>query len=118
MKHIQYSKKDFAWVRWTQADIAKAADECVAAKRKAYAAVKKIPKAERTFENTVYAIEASNHAIVDAFKISLLMYVSPKEAVRELDKGLKLMPNDGIAKELRDEFAAKLTPPASFAPAP
>ncbi len=42
----------------------------------------------------------------------------PKEAVRELDKGLKLMPNDGIAKELRDEFAAKLTPPASVAPAP
>ena len=42
----------------------------------------------------------------------------PKEAVRELDKGLKLMPNDGIAKELRDEFAAKLAPPASVAPAP
>jgi len=83
MNHIQYSKKDFAWVRWTPADIARVADECVSAKRKAYAVVKKIPKAERTFENTVYAIEASNHCLADAFKIALLLYVSPKKGVRE-----------------------------------
>lgn len=40
-----------------------------------------------------------------------------KEAVRELDKGLKLMPQDAVAKELRDEFAAKLgMPPAANPP--
>jgi tetratricopeptide (TPR) repeat protein len=39
-----------------------------------------------------------------------------KEAVRELDKGLKLMPQDAVAKELRDEFAAKLGIPAAANP--
>lgn len=42
----------------------------------------------------------------------------PKEAVRELDKGLKLMPQDTVAKELRDEFAAKFTEAAPVVPAP
>ena len=83
MNHIRYSKKDFSWVRWTLADIARVADAVIAEKKRAYAAVKKIPKVERTFENTVYAIEASNHAMMGAFKISLLMYVSPKKEVRE-----------------------------------
>jgi len=41
----------------------------------------------------------------------------PKEAVRELDKGLKLAPEDVLAKQMRDMFAAKIsTPPAAVIP--
>ncbi len=83
MNHIQYSKKDFAWVRWTPSDIAKAAEAVIREKKRAYAAVKKIPKADRTFGNTVYAIESSDHRLADAFKIALFLFVSPKKEVRE-----------------------------------
>lgn len=82
MKHLQYVKKDFAWTRWTPADIAAAARTVIVRKRNAYAAVKKIPAAERTFENTVFAIEASDWGMEEYFKISLLMYVSPLADVR------------------------------------
>ena len=34
----------------------------------------------------------------------------PREAVRELDKGLKLMPQDTVAQELRGVFNAQLSP--------
>jgi tetratricopeptide (TPR) repeat protein len=41
----------------------------------------------------------------------------PKEAVRELDKGLKLAPEDMLARQLRDQFAPKpSTPPAAVVP--
>lgn len=83
MSRISYTKKDFAWVRWTPEDIARVADGVIDAKKRAYAAVKSVPAAERTFENTVYAIEAANHVMQDAFKLSLLMYVSPRKDVRE-----------------------------------
>jgi hypothetical protein len=36
----------------------------------------------------------------------------PKEAVDQLDKGLKSAPNDQMARKLRDEMAAKLPKPA------
>ena len=44
----------------------------------------------------------------------------PKEAVRELDKGLKLMPQDAIAQELRSVFNTQLAPatPAANPPLP
>lgn len=83
MNYIQYSKKDFAWTRWTLADIARVADLVIAEKKRAYEAVKSVPAKERTFENTVYVIEATNHAMADAFKVALLLYVSPKKEMRE-----------------------------------
>ena len=49
------------------------------------------------------------------FQYAYLGY--PKEAVDQLDKGLKLAPRDEMAKKLRDEMAAKL-PKAVEAPAP
>ena len=83
MKRIQHAKKDFAWVRWTPEDIGAAAKRVIAEKRRTYAAVKKIPATERTFANTVRAIESADALMVEYFKIALLLYVSPVEAVRE-----------------------------------
>ncbi len=110
MKRIPYTKKDFAWVRWTPTDIAKAADGAIASKRKAYATVKAVPKAERTFENTVYAIEASNHAMMGAFKISLLMYVSPKKEVREaVQKAMNRIDRQSVDLEYDPELYRALS---------
>lgn len=83
MKRIHYSKKDFAWVRWTPSDIAKVAAGVIADKKRAYAEVKRIPSVDRTFANTVYAIEASDHGMAEYFKVGLLMNVSPRKDVRE-----------------------------------
>lgn len=83
MNHIQYSKKDFAWVRWTPEEIASVARRVIAEKKSIYQGVKNISAKDRTFENTIVAIEASAHAMEAAFKIMLLLFVSPRKDVRE-----------------------------------
>ncbi len=82
MKRTGYTRKDFAWTKWTPADIDAAAARVVAAKRAAFDAVKKVPAGERTFANTVAAIDASDRCMSDLLKISLLLNVSPKKEVR------------------------------------
>jgi thimet oligopeptidase len=80
---IPYTKKDFAWVRWGEQDFKRVADEIMREKKAAYAAIRAIPAAERTFENTVYAIErADDKPSDDLNKVSLLKQVSPHAPVR------------------------------------
>ncbi|VAW11974.1 Thimet oligopeptidase [hydrothermal vent metagenome] len=87
MKRITYTKKDFAWTGWGATEIKKAADEVVAHKKKKYAEIKKIPACERTFENTIYAIEAADYDVIDnLYFIDLLVNASPKESVRKAAK--------------------------------
>jgi tetratricopeptide (TPR) repeat protein len=49
------------------------------------------------------------------FQYAYLGY--PKEAVEQLEKGLKFAPRDEVAKKLRDEMAAKLPKPLEPPPA-
>ena len=67
MKRITYTKKDFAWTGWSAKDIEKVAKEIIARKKKRYTEIKKIPAKERTFENTVYAIESADYDVMDNF---------------------------------------------------
>ncbi len=84
MKRITYTKKDFAWAKWNADEIKEAAENIITHKKKRYAEIKKIPAKERTFENTVYAIEASDYDVIDSmYSINLLMNASPKEDVRK-----------------------------------
>jgi thimet oligopeptidase len=83
MNHIQYSKKDFAWAQWTSEEIGVVVKRAIAEKRKAHVTVKRIPVAERTFENTVAALDASNRPFAEVLKAALLMNVSPDPLVRE-----------------------------------
>ena len=62
----KYSKKDFAWTRWGPEDIERAAVEIIEHKKRKCAGIKKIPPKERTFENTIYAMEAGGYGIDDA----------------------------------------------------
>lgn len=83
MKRIRYSQKDFAWTRWTPEEIDRAVRHAVAEKKKICAMVKRIPAKERTFENTVAALDASERGMAQLFKAALLMSVSPDARVRE-----------------------------------
>lgn len=85
-KRITYSKKDFSFVGWGPKEIREAVVSALEKKREAYAAVKRIPAAERTFENTVYAIEATHAFLWPMHALNLLMEVSPKKEVREAAK--------------------------------
>lgn len=65
MKIQLHTKKDFLWTRWNKADIQNAGREIIALKKKRYAEIKKIPAHNRTFANTIYALESSDYDLSD-----------------------------------------------------
>lgn len=71
-------------MRWGPADIKRAVSVALNAKKKAYAAIKKIKPEGRNFENIIYGIESAGYPIQDvAEKIDFLKSVSPEKAVRD-----------------------------------
>jgi thimet oligopeptidase len=83
MKIIPKTEKDFEWVSWGPKDIDKAAKELVEKVKDDYEKIKAIPKKDRTFENTVYALETSGDVGYENAGIGFLQYVSTKKSVRE-----------------------------------
>lgn len=83
MKKLPLTQKDFDWAKWTPKQMKKIADEALAHKKKAYAALKEILPENRTYENTVYALERADGGYGDKLRqIDLLSEVSPKEEIR------------------------------------
>ena len=83
MKRERYTKKDFDWVKWDAADFERIAADNIRRKKESYAALRAIPASERTFENTIYALEASDDQIADETnRIGLLKEVSSDPKVR------------------------------------
>lgn len=83
MSRKRYTKTDFSWVRWTGKDFRRIAAGIIRRKKLAYAKIRAIPARERTFENTVYALEVSGERGADeANRISLLKQVSTDLRVR------------------------------------
>lgn len=99
MRHITYTPKDFQWTQWGPGDIERIARTALDAKRDAYKRIKAVPETERTFENIIATIEASNDE-VGAFlnRIGFLMNVSPDADVREAAKSAL----DRLNKEIID----------------
>lgn len=84
MNRTPYTKKDFTWTAWTPEDIKKLVPEIITKKKERLAVIKKVAPRERTFINTVYALEASNHGLTDIIlKIDLLQNVSPDKKIRD-----------------------------------
>ncbi len=89
MKRTQYTPKNFAWTSWTIEDIKKQTTEVLAIKKERLAQIKKVLPAERNFENTIYAIDASSNDILETIlKIDLLQNVSPDEKIRNTAKSV------------------------------
>jgi thimet oligopeptidase len=84
MSHISYTPSDFAWTQWTASDIETLSKSCLEEKKMVFAHVKTIAAHERSYENTVYAIEASNHTISPFLnKLELILNVSPSPETRD-----------------------------------
>ena len=60
---------DFSWVTWEEKDIRTAAEAALSAKRIALEAVKAVAAGQRTFENTVAALERSSDDVSDLLQI-------------------------------------------------
>ena len=87
MERITYTPKDFDWIGWDAATMERVVDELLAKKKKSYDAVKYIPASERTFENTIVAIERSNDAVSpSAHAIHILAETNPEERIRTAAK--------------------------------
>lgn len=82
MKRSEYTQDNFSWTQWTMEDIARESQDMLDAKKIAYNNVKSIEE-DRTFENTIYAIEASNHVFWKMHAMYLLMNVSPSKEIRD-----------------------------------
>src|SRR3989338_2255903 len=87
MKLPQYTPADFAWTKWSASDIKALAPNILAEKKARLSIIKKVPAEVRNFENTVYAIEASDYGISETIlKIDLLQNVSLEKAIRDAAK--------------------------------
>jgi thimet oligopeptidase len=83
MIKLPLTQKDFDWHKLTPKQIEKIAREAIEYKKAAYKNIKEILPENRTYENTVYALELSEGPAGDMLrKVALLGEVSPKEGVR------------------------------------
>lgn len=83
-KTLPLTDKDFGWVKMTPALMKKQADAYILHKKKVYTEIKKILPENRTFVNTLYALERCDDSFDSFFsKMGLLSEVSPKKEVRE-----------------------------------
>ncbi len=83
MKRRRYEKKDFKWMNWGPADFKQVAAFVINRKIERYAKIRAIPASQRTFENTVYALEASDDDLSDDLsRIGLLKEVSTNQKIR------------------------------------
>lgn len=104
MKRKPYTSRDFAWTTWKPGDIKKLATEILSEKKTRLSVIKKIRASERNFENTIYALEASDYGISETIlKIDLLQSVSPEKTIRDTAKrAIDTIQNKMIAIE-RDQ---------------
>jgi thimet oligopeptidase len=80
-----YTKADFKWVKWTPADIRRVGKEILARKKERYASIKRIAARDRTFANTIAALEASDNDLGDLMaQIGILKDASPLKSIREV----------------------------------
>lgn len=86
-KRSPYTPADFAWTQWSVADIAAMVPKIIVTEKERLSELKQVPAAQRTFQNTVAALDLIQNEAQTAFlKIDFLMNVSPLPEVREAAK--------------------------------
>lgn len=83
MKIKPRTQKDFEWVNWTPKQIQTFTTRAVDGLKKDIDTIIAIPKEDRTFENTVYALDVAGQLVHEDFPVFVLADISTKEAVRE-----------------------------------
>jgi thimet oligopeptidase len=79
-----YTKDDFAWVKWAPKDILALPEKVLNKVKVDYEVIKKIPKAERTFENTILALANAGDPYGEELSYAhILGQVSTSKEVRD-----------------------------------
>jgi thimet oligopeptidase len=85
MKRTPYTQKDFDWVKWAPTQIEKIGKAAIEYKKASYKKIKAVLPENRTYENTVYALETAQGKFGDDLrKINILSEKSPKKEIREI----------------------------------
>ena len=83
-KTIPYTSKDFAWVKMTPSQMDKMASAYIEHKKKVYKEIKSLLPENRTFLNTLYALEKCDDSFQSFFsKMHFLSEVSTKKEIRD-----------------------------------
>lgn len=86
----QRTEKDFAWINFNTKQLEKACERLIQKKKDDLEQIKSIPKNERTFENTVYALEQVGKIEgIDSQIFNFFLELSPKKKERELSVKLE-----------------------------
>ncbi len=89
MKHIEYTKEDFKWTQWQPYEMMKLKEQAIELARANLEAIKAVAKDQRTFANTIYAIEVAELGVSDlAGKLHVLQNAHPLKQVRDTAKNL------------------------------
>lgn len=84
MKTLPLTAKDFTWVKMTPAQMKKKADEYIVHKKKVYQEIKSILPENRTYLNTLYALERCDDSFESYFnKMGFMSEVSTKKEIRD-----------------------------------
>lgn len=84
LKTIPLNDTDFAWVKTTEKEMRKKLTEYLTHKKQVYSEIKAILPEERTYLNTVYALEHCDDRFQSYFsKVGLLSEVSVKKEIRD-----------------------------------
>jgi thimet oligopeptidase len=82
---IPRTQEDFKWINFNTKQLEKACEQLIQKKKDDFAKIKSIPKEQRTFENTVYALEhAGEIEGLDSQIFNFFLELSPKKKEREL----------------------------------
>ncbi len=106
LKRKVYTKADFAWTAWDAGTIQKVAQEVLVHKKQRYTEIKSIPAKQRTFENTIVAIERAGAEIASRIAfIDVLLNASPNKDVREAcNKALQMLQHQFIDIEYDEDL--------------
>lgn len=92
---------DLSWIKWTPDELKAAAKAALVYKREEYERIKAIPAEQRTFTNTIGALEWANDRLADMTQITeLLINVHPEVSVRDAAQSVaELIDRENIALE-------------------
>ncbi len=80
---------DLAWVKWRAADLKREARGALDYKKEVNTAIKKVPASQRTFENTVVALEHGKDLLQPVLqKIEVLVNAHPDAKLRAVGQGV------------------------------
>jgi thimet oligopeptidase len=82
LKTLPLTKKDLIWIEWTPAQIDEKKREIIQSIHTNVEEILRIPEADRTFENTIWALHQGDMSEIAVF-IDFLMYVSTEKKIRD-----------------------------------